>query len=316
MYYSPARQQIKGRIFDTTDLINKLSSQRFRQNCWIVTADVVEFYPNTHVSRGDEVIRKHIPAHLVQLCLSVAELIHDSIRVLTPVGCFEMDQGYGIGLGHSGEICDLDWASVEPRVFAALASLLLSPAFWGRLVDDYLLALDGPVEERLQIIQALKDADPKRSLKVQANSQSVDFLDVTIYKGPKFYSSGILDIEPYTKPSYTGMHLPYLSHHPDSTFQSILSGYHNRSLIASSSRASHLHCMLQKLQSFSGRGHPSSLLKQWLLQEPVWKEAAFKRERKRKLKKLTAAKDQQGCSSFSFNRNGASWENLENLEPG
>ena len=285
-----ARQKIEGRVFDTADLINKLAGKRFSQDCWIVTADVVDFYPNAHVSRGDDVIRNHIPNQLVQLCLNVAKLIHESIRVLTPVGCFAMDQGYGIGLGHSGEICDLDWAAVEQRVFAELALALLFPAFWGRLVDDYLLILDGPIEGRLKIIQALKDADPKRPLKVQISSESVDFLDVTIYKGSQFYSSGILDTKPYTKPSYTGMHLPYLSHHPQTTFQSILSGYHNRSVIGSSSRANHLHCMLEKQQSFSARGYPFKLLKQWLLQETVWKESVFQRERKKKLKKEKAAK--------------------------
>ena len=111
-----------------------------------------------------------------------------------------------------------------------LAQLLLHPSFWGRLVDDYFLVLEGPIADRLKIIDAMEKADPKRPLKVQISSQSIDFLDVTIYKGPKFLTTGILDTKPYTKPSYTGMHLPYSSHHPQSTFDSILSGYHNRSL--------------------------------------------------------------------------------------
>ena len=86
------------------------------------------------------------------------------------------------------------------------------------------------------------------------------------------------------------MHLPFLSHHPMSTFDSILTGYHNRSVISSSSRISHMHCMVQKMKSFSGRGYPYKFLKQRLLQETCWKQTAFERERKRRLQKVRTIK--------------------------
>jgi hypothetical protein len=282
---TPARQKIPNRIMDTPDLIRKLSKLRFEPDCWIISADVVDFYPNTDPVEGDEVIKKHISPELVPLCLEVAKLIQNSIKFLTPIGCFDMSGGYGIGITHSGEVCDLNQSRVEQRVFAMLAQLLLHPSFWGRLVDDYFLVLEGPIADRLKIIDAMEKADPKRPLKVQISSQSIDFLDVTIYKGPKFLTTGILDTKPYTKPSYTGMHLPYSSHHPQSTFDSILSGYHNRSLIASSSMTNHVTCMVQKLNSFRARGYPYRLLKYWLLQETCWKQKAFERQRERRLKR-------------------------------
>ena len=270
---------------DTPDLIRKLSTHRFEHDCWIVTADVVDFYPGTDPSEGDDVIRTHIHPTLTTLCLKVAKLIHDSIKFQTPLGCFDMSGGYGIGIAHSGEMCDLYWASIEQRVFATLALAHLKTAFWGRLVDDYFLVLEGPIADRLKIIEALKTADPKRPLKVQISDRSVDFLDITLYRGPKFYSTGILDTKPYTKPSYTGMHLPSLSHHPLSTSYSILSGYHTRSLIASSSRVNHLQCMVKQLKSFSKRGYSTKLLRHLLLQETCWKESTFQTERQRRLKK-------------------------------
>ena len=89
-----------------------------------------------------------------------------------------MSCGYGTGITHSGEVCDLNPSRVEQRVFAMLAQLLLQPSFWGRLVDDYFLVLEGPIADRLKIIDAMEKADPKRPLKVQTSSQSIDFLDV------------------------------------------------------------------------------------------------------------------------------------------
>ena len=55
-----------------------------------------------------------------------------------------MSGGYGIGITHSGEMCDLNQSRVEQRVFAMLAHFLLYPSFLGRLVDDYFLVLEAP----------------------------------------------------------------------------------------------------------------------------------------------------------------------------
>ena len=80
------------------------------------------------------------------------------------------------------------------------------------------------------------------------------------------------------------MHLPYNSHHPQSTFDSILSGYHNRSLISSSSWAAHLQCMNQTHTAFSMRGYSSDILKRWLLQDTTRSKGRFKEERERSMR--------------------------------
>ena len=47
-----AREKIPGRVTDTRDFICKLMKHRFSVDCWIVTADIEDFYPNTKVSDG------------------------------------------------------------------------------------------------------------------------------------------------------------------------------------------------------------------------------------------------------------------------
>ena len=282
---TPAREQIPNRIKDTADFIVKLQSHRFQADCWLVSADVVEFYPNTKEANGESVIKQFIPSELTDICLKASRLIHRSIYVVTPLGVHKLDGRYGIGLAHSGEICDLDWSCVEQRVLASLPhdAIIIGLPFWGRLVDDYMMVMQGPIPVRMMIIEAFKAADPGRPLKFSVSTESIDFLDVTVYKGDRFHQTGILDTKPYTKPSYTGMHLPYSSYHPRSTFDSILSGYHMRSLITSSDRAVHTQCMNMRVKSFTARGYPLNLLIKWLLQETVRTERRFKEERKKAL---------------------------------
>ena len=281
---TPAREQIPNRISDTRDFICKLLKHRFKQDCWLGTADIVDFYPNTKVSGGEETIKKCAPPNLVGLCIEASRLIHSSLYVITPLGCYQLDGRYSIGLGHAAEVCDLDWHFVEQRVFQNLTEAQQA-AFWCREIDDYFFVLEGLIEDREAFIAALKSADPDRPIKVSISTDSVDYLDVTIYKGHGFKTSGVLDTQPYTKPSYTGMHLPYKSHHPQSTFNSILSGYHNRSLITSSSLRVHIKQMNSTVKSFRMRGCPMKLLVRWLLQDTVKGERRFEEERKRQLTK-------------------------------
>ena len=110
---TPAREQVHNRIKDTADLVSKLQQHRFDSDCWLCTLDIVDFYPNTREKDRENVIRTHIPAELVDICIAASRLIHSSIYVLTPCGIYKLDGRYGIGLAHSGEVCDLDWARVE-----------------------------------------------------------------------------------------------------------------------------------------------------------------------------------------------------------
>ena len=162
-------------------------------------------------------------------------------------------------------------------------TLTISLPFWARQVDDYLMVLQGPEENRHCILNAFRTADPDRPLTVHTSTQSVDFLDVTVYKGHRFYTTGVLDTKSYTKPSYTGMHLHYSSHHPTSTFTSILSGHHNRSAVTSSDISAHRQCMNSKVRSFLSRGYPINLLIKWLLQGTTSSKRQFQQERKRLL---------------------------------
>ena len=66
---APAREQIPNRIKDTADFIVKLQSHRFQADCWLVSADVVEFYPNTKEANGESVIKQFIPSELTDICL-------------------------------------------------------------------------------------------------------------------------------------------------------------------------------------------------------------------------------------------------------
>ena len=58
----------------------------------------------------------------------------------------------------------------------------------------------------------------------QSSSTSIDFLDLTIYKGPNFPNTSILDTCTFQKPQNLYQYLHYSSNHPKSLFKAIITG--------------------------------------------------------------------------------------------
>ena len=70
----------------------------------------------------------------------------------------------------------------------------------------------------------------RKSIRITSviSDYSVHFLDITIYKGPRFESSNILDTKPYEKPLNKHLYLPPISFHLPSIFKSWVNDFINR----------------------------------------------------------------------------------------
>ena len=204
--------------------------------------DVVDSYPNTSTIEGRETIAKYSPQNVRNLFLEFHDLVHGSLYQWTPDGLVKVDDRYGIGQVQSGDVCDLDWLDREQQTLEWLRTvqMLKYIMFWCRMVDDYFMALTGSETVKQTIVNAYKDIDPNRPVTVEQSNKSVNYLDITVYKGTRFRQTSKVDTELYTKPSNHELHLPYTSFHPSSTFSSILQGQHKRSLVASTSMGNHV----------------------------------------------------------------------------
>ena len=271
----PACEAIPYKITDTRQLMEQISNMSFPQNIIILSMDITEFYPNTTVPEGEEAMNRHLPPETAAVCTSFSKLIHETLYVQTPIGRYLLPKRYGIGLVHSGEVCDLVQSHTEQRTLQKLESCEnISPLFYGRMKDDVLMILDCTDKQLDTVIEQFHTADPNKPVTVEVSRQSVDFLDVTLYKGPQFILTGKLDTKLYTKPSSSSLHLPRTSHHPDSTFDAILSNEMRRSVIASSSLTNHMSEMVKKQQQFRARGYSNGvLLNRLCLQRPIRKNS-------------------------------------------
>lgn len=96
------------------------------------------------------------------------------------------------------------------------------PKFCWRYLDNIWGLWDGTEEEFAEWVEILNAPHP--SIKVQAvcNSQKINFLDTTVFKGPGCETTGNLDTTVFFKPMDTHMLLHKASHHPKHIFRGIV----------------------------------------------------------------------------------------------
>ena len=290
------RELIRHRIKDSRHLLSELSQMTFTQSVRIIIIDVTDFYPNTATPDGEAVMERHLEPSTASLCVEFSRIIHDSMVVSTPVGSFKVPDSYGIGFGHSAEVCDLNYAdTVEAPVLALLNTEGIVPDFYGRMIDDIIMIIDCTDAEVDRIEHLFQTTDPSKPVTFKHSTQSADYLDITVFKGPQFTLTGKFDTKLYTKPSSSALHLPRQSHHPESTFNSILSGAVRRSVVASSNWANHQHEMLSKRDQFFVRGYSSYSLTESLdlqkshRRKQIKKKQSFKQLRRKILQPKAAA---------------------------
>ena len=75
-----------------------------------------------------------------------------------------------------------------------------------------------------QFIAELNSFNPALKYTHHYSSSSIDFLDLTIYKGPLFPSTNSLDIKTFQKPHNLYQYLHFTSCHQKSVYKSIISG--------------------------------------------------------------------------------------------
>lgn len=95
-----------------------------------------------------------------------------------------------------------------------LASESIQPLLWRRYIDDNICIWPGNKDTLLSFISRLNSTHTTLKFTFDLSFSSVSYLDLRLYKGDRFKETGILDIEPFYKPTCTYQYLHIASAHP------------------------------------------------------------------------------------------------------
>ena len=137
------------------------------------------------------------------------------------------------------------------------------PAIWLRYIDDIILIWEHDEQTLKDFLQRLNRFDNNINFTLDFSNDTIDFLDINIYKGNKFSNQGLLDFQPYRKACHKNYYLRYDSCHPANTFKSIVRGEAIRLLKNSSDIGTYLNHSANLFLSFLQRGYPLKRLQEW-----------------------------------------------------
>ena len=184
-------------------------------------------------------------------------------------------QGTAMGTRMAPAYANLFMADLEEKL---LDQYHVKPTLWKRYIDDILIIWPDNEETLSAFVRYLNDAHPTIKFTFECSDSSIDFLDLTIYKGSRFYTEGYLDIKPFFKSTNKFQYLQFNSAHPRNTFGSLIKGELTRLLRACTDPIEYNNIKGKMFGIFKDRGYPTRLIHRALDSVPFDTRSSLLRE--------------------------------------
>ncbi len=212
-------------IKDTWDFLEKLTGIVVPENALLVTLDVESLYTNIPINQGLNAVRNAFLKNSNSVTKQIQGIL-DLLELGLKNNDFQFnDQWY---LQTSGTAMGKVFAPSYANIYMAqwegevLNKTSKKPLSYTRFLDDIFLIWPYSEEEFKDFFELMNNHSPSIKLKYTIHNSSIDFLDVTIFKGSRFKNEGILDTKVYFKPTDTHELLHKSSFHPKHTFKGVL----------------------------------------------------------------------------------------------
>ncbi len=138
------------------------------------------------------------------------------------------------------------------------------PILITRDIDDIFLIW--PKKYNLNnFISAINQFHPNIKFTTESSDTSINFLDLTIFKGTQFTNHQLLDIKTFQKPRNLYQYLHFTSNHPKSTFQSIIIGECIRYARSNTSEYNYQHFVTLLKTRLQKRDYPVKFVEKYVM---------------------------------------------------
>lgn len=217
-------------------------------------------YTNIDIRAGLELIeplleRGHIPCH--KLILDVLQWVLQNNYFVYGDTWYKQVQGAAMGSNVSGVFADLVVAAMEEEAWRKHPHL--KPYLYRRYRDDTIIAT-----EKIAKVKALTrhlSSYGTLQFNIEQMGSTVNFLDLTIYKGRRYATLGLLDFKPYTKPTNNKCFNHYTTFKPELTKCSWITGENIRILRGTADRKTFIAEMGKFRKQLRRRGYSSKIIR-------------------------------------------------------
>ena len=211
-------------IQNSTELILKLSTLLITEDITLVSMDIISLFPSIPQKECLQITYEEMCNHQDLLIFSPNLLIHllqynmQNNYFEFADFCFLQKTGVTMGAAFSPTVDNI-FVSVFLRKF--LNTINEQPILIARYVDDIFLIW--PKKFNIDIFTSkINKFHP--NITTITSDTSIDFLDITIFKGNLYTKHQLLDIKTFQKPHNLYQYLNFSSNHTKSTFKSLITG--------------------------------------------------------------------------------------------
>ena len=274
LHLKPHIPEMRSYLKDSGHLISTLENTPIPEPCTLATIDVKSLYLNIPHEEGIHAVlsRLYNTPEMTDKMTLPPNTMADLLRIVLEHNYFQFTdkmyhqiQGTAMGTKMAPSYANIFMAELEETL---LKNYPKQPLLWKRYIDDVLCIWPGPQQELTCFIHYLNEAHPTIKFTHESSTHSVDFLDVTIYKGPRYTTSNTLDIKPFFKKTNKFQYLQFNSAHPKNIFTSLVKGELTRLLRACSDELTYEQTTHKILQAFKDRGCPNYMLQRTLQSVP------------------------------------------------
>ncbi len=218
-------------IKDTTDLLCKLEALRLPPHVILLVGDIASMYSNIPHDDAQNIIRQTLNEN-EELDYGMKRPSTDSLMELAKLifegNYFKFDGKYyrqtcGLAMGSRASVSGSDIVvhHFEKQLIQKYNKQLL---IFLRFRDDVFGIFDGSLSECQQFMDDANSLHPKLRFNFDVSQEKVSFLDVDIFKGPRFKDQGILDFATHFKPTNKFQYIHRDSCHPPGVFKGLIKG--------------------------------------------------------------------------------------------
>jgi len=252
----------------TKDLALKLSEIKIdhTRKWWIVTGDVVAFYPNIPLEHCINIICSMyeeytgVPStekELKEMQLFILALRVGNLNLITQYNNLFYRQKNGLAMGVSDSP---DLANLYGWWFERNAQIMSHPLipYYGRFIDDILAIVYASSEAEARGILNLIKFDGC-VIEWNVSESSAPFLDMTLYRD----SDNSLQHMPYRKARSHQERVPWISHHPLDVKRGTYIGEMSRLATLCSKHSHYIDAIRGLCALYIARGYPKNLVINW-----------------------------------------------------
>ena len=262
-YLNPLSTLHNSYLKDTYDFISKIKSISTQEPSLIFSMDVESLYTNIDSSMGLKAVKTLMDKHPDPLRPDQAIL--QLLDISLTRNDFEFNKkhylqikGTAMGKRFAPAYANIYMATWEETILPRCSKL---PTHYYRYLDDIWGIWTHTQTEFLEFTNTLNSHHPSINLKALTSPTTMDFLDVTTFKGPDFDTTGKLDTKVFFKPTDSHALLHYSSFHPKHTFSGIVKSQLIRYSRICSRPTDCTSATITLFRALKRRGYPRSLLR-------------------------------------------------------